>query len=154
MFLYRISRSKYIKDLTGIGAKEQGGRWNNMGTLLIYTSDSASLAVLEFLANIKLSIAPKNLSIAKINLPGDLPIESIEIQDLPVNWHLYPAPKMLADLGSDWVKSNSSVALTVPSAQVPDSPDRNYLLNLLHPDFYKIRIEEVIAYSFDKRLVS
>jgi len=154
MFLYRISKTKFIKDLSGIGAKEQGGRWNNIGIPVIYTSDSTSLAVLEFLANIKLTAAPKKTSIAKINFPDTLIIEYIRLKDLPANWHLYPAPKKLADLGSDWARRKSSVALCVPSAQVPNSPDRNYILNPNHSDFTKITIEEVIPYSFDKRLVT
>jgi len=101
-----------------------------------------------------LTTAPKKISIAKIYFPDDLLVEHFTIKDLPIKWHLYPALKKLGDIGSDWARSNRSVALCVPSAQVPNSPDRNYLLNPLHPEFRKVSIEEVISYSFDKRLVT
>ena len=49
MLLYRISKSKYAKDLSGEGARRAGGRWNFKGTPVVYTADSTALATLETL---------------------------------------------------------------------------------------------------------
>ena len=49
MIVYRFANAKYSKDLSGEGSKLFGGRWNNKGTAILYTSTSISLALLELL---------------------------------------------------------------------------------------------------------
>ncbi|MCI0493899.1 RES family NAD+ phosphorylase, partial [candidate division KSB1 bacterium] len=41
-----------MNDLTGTGARQYGGRWNHKGTGIIYTSESRSLAILEYLVHV------------------------------------------------------------------------------------------------------
>ena len=61
MRLYRIGKSKYSKDLTGEGAKLNGGRWNHEGIACIYTAESYALCLLEYSVRVQLSDLPKNL---------------------------------------------------------------------------------------------
>ncbi len=152
MLLYRLSKSQYADDLSGTGAMKKGGRWNMKGTPVIYTSDSAALAVLEYLANIDHDLAPEKLSLAVIEIPDSLKRENIDEKELPKKWDSYPAPEKLAVLGTVWVDSMRSALLGVPSVHVPVSEGRNFVLNPLHPGFKKIKIKEIIPYRFDKRL--
>ncbi len=152
MLLYRLTSTKYADDLSGTGAMKKGGRWNIKGTPVVYTGDSAALAVLEYLANIDHDLAPEKLSLAVIEIPGSLKRENIDEKELPKKWDLYPAPEKLALLGTAWAGSMKSALLGVPSVHVPVSEGRNFMINPLHPDFKKIKIKEIIPYRFDKRL--
>jgi RES domain-containing protein len=51
MIVYRIARANYIRDLSGIGSRLYGGRWNRKGTGIIYTSETRALATLEYLVH-------------------------------------------------------------------------------------------------------
>ena len=50
MFVYRVASRRYAAD-NSEGARLNGGRWNNPGTPVIYTSASRSLAALEVIVN-------------------------------------------------------------------------------------------------------
>jgi len=130
--LFRISTSKHINDITGTGARMYGGRWNHAGYPVVYTSDSRSLAALEFLVHVPMAFAPENLSIVEINIQENIERESINESQLPLNWRNYPAPEQLANLGTNWIKSKSSLLLEIPSSVV--EKEVNTLINPLHPD--------------------
>ena len=63
--------------------------------------------------------APDDLRLLTIELPDDIGIERVEVADLPARWIQVPAPDELAALGTDWLMSRRSVALSVPSAVIP-----------------------------------
>jgi len=46
MIVYRLVVAEYSEDLSGEGAKRDGGRWNPPGVAVIYTSENLPLAVL------------------------------------------------------------------------------------------------------------
>jgi RES domain-containing protein len=150
MFVYRIAKKKYIQDLTGIGARLFGGRWNRKGIGLVYTSDSRALALVEFLVNVPFSILPTKLCMATIEISEKIRPMEIPLGDLPKNWRKFPAPLELAEIGSKWAVSNKSLALRVPSAVVPH--EFNILLNPSHPDMKHVAIADVEAFGMDKRL--
>ena len=54
------------------------------------------------------------------------------------------------EIGSEWLKSQRSALLLVPSALVPATS--NVLLNPLHPDAARIRIDSAYEYPFDVRI--
>ena len=72
MIVYRISKTKNIKDLSGTGARIFGGRWNNKGVSIIYASESRALATLEYLVHVPLSLMPTDLSLAAIKIPDSI----------------------------------------------------------------------------------
>ena len=152
MFLYRISKTKYARDLSGEGARKAGGRWNLKGIPVIYTSDSTALATLEALIHTPLNLLPKKMSITLFNLPDNLEIDAIAQAKLPRNWAKYPAPVELAEMGSKWAEKCVKVALRVPSSVTPDGEGSNYILNPRHRDFQKIKIISITPYKFDTRL--
>ena len=56
MIVYRITKSPYRKDLSGMGAKLYGGRWNSKGIPLIYCSESRALAYAEVAIHLPLHL--------------------------------------------------------------------------------------------------
>lgn len=54
-------------------------------------------------------------------------------------------------IGDKWIQSHQSLVLKVPSIILPE--EFNYLINPLHKDFNKVRIENISVFDFDKRLL-
>ena len=150
MFVYRIAKKKHIRDLSGIGARLYGGRWNRKGIGIVYTSESRALALVEFLVNVPFSMLPSKLCIATVEIDDQIRPTEIPHGDLPKNWRKFPIPSELADIGSKWAVSNESLALRVPSALLPY--EFNILLNPSHPDMKHVAIVDVEAFEMDKRL--
>ncbi len=151
MFLYRISKNAYIRDLTGAGARLYGGRWNHRGVPLIYTSESRSLATVEYLVHLSLPEVPRDLSMATLEVPGDIVPEELDLSLLPRNWRENPAPVKLADLGTEWARSRTSLLLRVPSAVIEH--EHNMLINPAHNGMSRVKLVEVEPYKLDERLM-
>jgi len=151
MRVFRISKTEFIRDLSGAGARLYGGRWNEKGVAVIYTAESRSLATVEYLAHMPLAIRPKGLSIATLEIPDTVSQTSVLLESLPEHWQSYPAPPELAEIGAAWVRSSASLLLRVPSAVVPE--EYNVLINPLHPEMKYVKIQAVDDYEFDRRLL-
>jgi RES domain-containing protein len=149
--VFRIAKTRSIRDLSGTGARVHGGRWNRKDIPVVYASENRSLATLEFLVHVPLSLLPTNLSIACLVIPDNIVVDQISIADLPKNWRDYPAPPELADVGSEWTIAMRSLLLRVPSVVVPD--EFNILINPKHPDMNRVVISSVERYMFDRRLL-
>ena len=150
MKFYRIAKTPHINDISGTGARIYGGRWNLKGSSIIYTSESISLATVEYLVHVPLSIVPPNLSLITLQILNKITPKEIPISDLPRNWREYPAPSRLAELGTNWARSNESLLLRVPSVVVEH--EFNILINPSHPDMKHVTILQVESYIADKRL--
>jgi RES domain-containing protein len=68
-----------------------------------------------------------------------------------LDWLDYPPPRQVADLGAQWAKSGKSLSLRVPSAVVEQ--EYNILINSLHSDMRRVKLQRVEKFEFDKRLV-
>lgn len=136
--------------LGGEGARVVGGRWNRVGTALVYTSATLSLAVLEYFVNLDAEFAPDDLVSIRIDVPADLPIAAVSARDLPRGWRQSPSPASLAELGTVWAIRRREAVLSVPSAVIPS--EKNFLLNPAHPAFPRIRIAAREPFSLDPRL--
>lgn len=150
MVVYRISKENYIKDLTGIGAKSVGGRWNFKGIGVLYASSTISLCMLECLAHFPVAFAPKDMALAKIEVP-DNSIQIIDVNDLPENWQDVPSPKILKEIAYKWIKEQKYLILKVPSIIVPQ--EYNYIINPTHPEFENVKLKAVDAFCFDGRVL-
>ena len=151
MQVFRIAKTRSIRDLSGTGAKLHGGRWNRKDIPVVYASENRSLATLEFLVHVPLSLLPNKLSLACLNIPDDIVAEKISIADLAKNWRDYPAPPELTDLGSEWAIAMRSLLLLVPSVVALN--EFNILINPKHPDMSRVVISSVESYMFDRRLL-
>ena len=151
MRVFRIAKARYIMDLSGAGARLNGGRWNHTGISIIYTSLSRALATVEYLVHVPRAILPRNLSIATVEIPDGIVPDGVKTADLPGNWRQYPPPPDLAEIGSNWALSNRSLLLQVPSVVV--AHEYNILINPAHPDMRRVNIADVQPYVLDERLI-
>jgi RES domain-containing protein len=148
MILYRIAKKKWAKDLSGIGAKLSGGRWNHKGMPMLYTSVNSSLAILEKLVHIDIDLLPNDLYITELEVPSNS-IQKIAIKALPKNWNNYPSPDILKEIGKKWIEEGKYLTLEVPSAVNPN--EMNYLLNIDHTLFKKVKIVKSYLFKVDDR---
>ena len=151
MQVFRISKTRYIQDLTGTGSRLNGGRWNRPGIPVLYTSESRALATVEFLVHAAAGMLPRNLSIATLEIPDHLKPAEVSAGALPETWRQHPPPLPLVEMGSAWAQSRASLLLRVPSAVV--EREFNTLVNPAHPDMNQVNIIDVRPYIFDVRLI-
>ena len=149
LIVWRISKAGH-ESFDGEGARLYGGRWNHPGARATYTSESLSLAALEYFVNLDTDLVPDGLVSVRAEIPTGLEHKTIEAGDLPGNWRTYPAPEALQDLGTEWIRRCETVVLSVPSAVVPE--ERNYLLNPAHEEFSSIRVGSPRPFHFDPRM--
>lgn len=147
---WRITSEKYAETaFSGEGAKEYGGRFNSPGTPVVYTSESISLATLELLAK---AGRRQRLS-GRVVLPvtfGEHSVIAYDKSDLPDGWDGRPYGPASQQVGDDWVQSEESLVLRVPSVVVP--AEYNYLINPGHPEFEELEIGEPRPLDRDPRL--
>lgn len=148
--VYRIALAKHARDLSGKGARLTGGRWNTKDTAVIYTSESRSLAAMEYLVHVSLTDIPPEIKITSIGFPEAIIPKEIDPSDLPKDWRKSPAPFFLGDIGARWVSGMESLLLRVPSAVVMH--EFNILINPAHPDMKSVRIIDVESFIYDERL--
>ncbi|HVN97454.1 MAG TPA: RES family NAD+ phosphorylase [Syntrophorhabdaceae bacterium] len=150
---WRIVRKKRLADaFTGEGARLGGGRWNHVGTPVVYVRETLSLAALELFVHftrkdIKLT---KSLLAIPVEIPSHLKIIEISIKDLNFDWRISPPSNSTKDIGTEWVQKGSSAVLRVPSAIVQE--EYNLLLNPNHGDFKRMRIGKPQPFTLDERM--
>ena len=152
MIVYRIERQKYLNTtLQGIGASmSKGYRWNSFNTKLVYTAESRALATLEVSVHLDLSEdLPTDRFYIEIEIPDDLTILEVKLEDLPLDWNNKPPTITTQTIGDDFVNFNQAPILKVPSSIVP--LEYNYLINPNHIDSNRISINNVTEMSFDLR---
>jgi RES domain-containing protein len=139
MIVYRLANTQYGTDLTGEGARLNGGRWNHAGTPCLYTAESRALAVLEFSVNVNLNRILRNLCMVQIEIPDD--ILELSIPQLPGNWKEAPAPIDTKDFGTNLLSTSTHPVLKIPSTVIQE--EYNYLVNPAHPAGKNCRIVAV-----------
>lgn len=152
MIVYRIAKDKYINDLSGKGAELYGGRWNNQGRPVLYTSAFLSLSVLELLANQVWRHVSIGYSYLAIEVPEQSVMKRYTVDQLPTGWNEPRYHKQTPLIGDDWLKANDSLGLWVPSAVLPQ--ENNLLMNPNHKDFKKLKIKEVAPLKLDHRILN
>jgi len=150
MIVFRLSKSKHAKDLSGKGAEKFGGRWNSKGVAILYTSDSRALCTAEIAVHTPLGNIPVDYEVTLINIPENIIIPKLEVSELPADWKSIPHSHSTQEIGDQFIDEGKFVALKVPSAVVQG--EFNYLINPDHSDFKTITIENTEPFSFDARL--
>ncbi len=151
MIVFRLSSASHASSLDGGGARIYGGRWNNPGTAVIYTSSSKALCNAEILANHIHTVVPVGTKIVEIKFNGRK-VKRIPKSELPVDWNNPTHPSSTRNIGDSFVAEGKYIAMRVPSAAVEG--EFNYILNPLHPDFHSVIIKSIKDFNFDPRLVT
>lgn len=149
MRLWRIADARY-QILDGEGAQRWGGRWNSPGRPVVYTSMTASLAVLEKLVWVAPEEFPENLGLFEIDVPDGIAPEALDPERLPRDWKSVGSPAC-REIGDEWLASESGLTLVVPSTLLDE--ERNVLINPRHGEARRARVVRSRPFSFDPRLV-
>lgn len=125
-----------------------GGRWNQKGSSLLYTSENKSLAALEVLIHMDRNTIPDNLQILTLEIPDS---EVIMIDEDFRKWMIKKAQPLMDSqrYGTAWIRSHESLGLKVPTILIPG--EWNILINPEHKNFKKVRILEIENFEFDDR---
>jgi RES domain-containing protein len=140
------ARLRGYDPLDGQGAALYPGRWNEVGTRLLYASPNPSLAVLETLNH----LAPNQFGEREL-LELDVPDEAVE--DATASAVVAPffrgEDRTTQAFGSVWAGEARTLVLLVPSAAMPI--EYNTLLNPMHVSFVQVKLLRKIRYTLDPR---
>lgn len=148
MIVYRLTNSHYKDDISGMGAKLSGARWNMPGTSMLYTAENISLSTLELLVHIGLNDIKNFYHLLAIFIPDDAVIKEINADKLKPRW--YEDEDYTSFMGTEFISTNINLVLKVPSAIIEE--EHNFLINPNHPEFKKIKIKTSKPFIFDERL--
>lgn len=150
MRLFRLCKEAHSAQvLYGQGGLIDWGRWHSRGRRIVYCATAEALAVLEVRVNLGSEMPAASYVMHTLELADEDVIE-IAAEALPVNWSAVPAVGDSQKLGDEWLSSDRTVALRVPS--IHSRTDYNVLLNPLHPACERVRVLDRYGYSFDHRL--
>ena len=138
-------------DLSGIGAKLSGGRWNRPGSAMLYGATHVSLAVLETFIHVHASGLPLNRYLVEFSIPDTIWQRARQVRTPPIGWDAIPTGKVSLDAGDDWLKARSSALIIVPSVIVNE--EFNVLINPQHPDMRQVTARKVRKWIYDPQIV-
>ncbi|WP_426075530.1 RES family NAD+ phosphorylase [Janthinobacterium sp. PSPC3-1] len=136
-------------DLSGIGAKITGGRWNSKGVPVVYCSTSIALATLETVHYLRAGTLPFNRFLVRIEVPEAVWQARQLLDPVPGGWDAIPASMSASRAGDGWCAAGRTALLVVPSVIVPD--ECNVLINPRHPDAAAITASTVRRWQYDPR---
>jgi len=138
-------------DLSGFGAFKYGGRWNNKGSYMLYTSMNSSLAYLETLVHLNDAQLPGRLFVSSLLIHEKAVIHTLPDDAYPTSWQAENNDENKR-LGDKWMAYQKYLAIKVKSTANP--LEFNFLINPLFPDFHElIKIESVTPLNIDTRLM-
>jgi RES domain-containing protein len=148
-----VEASTYAADdLSGAGAKSTGGRWNSLGTPMLYSAMNIALATIETVLHMRNGGLPFNRFLVRIDVPEAVWASRVVLSPLPGGWDAVPAGMTSRLAGDAWAASGRSALLLVPSVSVPD--EFNVLINPLHPDSASIVATTIRRWIYDPRFFS
>ena len=148
MYVWRISKRKHVTTaFSGDGGLYAEARWTPQGFRAVYTSESLALASLEVFVHTESDRIP--LVGIRAFLPEDIAIEEIKVVDLPDDWQEDSAYSVLQRMGREWLLSDRTPVLKVPSSIIP--VEYNYILNPTQPDL-QFSLNPPREFTFDRRM--
>lgn len=148
---WRIYKPRHAATaFTGEGARRFGGRWNSKGVAVVYTASSLSLASLEMLVHLQAAEILKRYVVRSVSFSDTL-VTKLAIKDLPKRWRESPPPAVVQRVGDDWASAATSAVLQVPSTIIES--EHNFILNVRHADFKRIKLGRQLPFTFDPRLL-
>jgi RES domain-containing protein len=105
--------------------------------------------MVEYFVHIDRDDAPEDLVVVTADIADGVSRKFVSAKRLPNNWRLTPPPPDLVVIGDEFVRRSRAAVLIVPSALAPT--ECNWLLNPLHPDFSRIRLNPPELFQYDTR---
>ncbi len=148
---WRIVKANHVDSaFDGEGARIAGGRWNRIGTPMIYTADSLALAVLEISVHLSQEeLIQKKYFRVPVLFDSKL-VTTLDLARLPDDWDSLPPSESTQNIGTQWALSQKTSILKVPSTVVKE--EFNYLINPIHPKFKMLLIGNPERVTFDPRI--
>ena len=147
---WRIVKEKHAKTaFSGEGARIFEGRWNSGGVRMVYCSEHLSLAALEILVHTQSVTIRDKFRVFRVAWDEKM-MTTIDLKKLPKGWNAQPPSLISKKIGDEWIHSDRSAVLAVPSVIVP--LEKTFLLNPKHRDFGKIKIKDSGSFALDQRL--
>ncbi|MEP7321092.1 MAG: RES family NAD+ phosphorylase [Saprospiraceae bacterium] len=147
--VYRCSKCKYIRDLSGFGSYKVGGRWNSKGVYMLYSASNPSLAFLESLVHMAPIISGVDYCLMQLHSKQES-ILNLKVEDLPKDWRSDPAPEYLKRIGDQFIEEGKYLMLKVPSAVLP--MEWNVLINPKHSLMAQLMVETPVPVNIDPRI--
>ena len=135
--MHRLARAP--GDYTG--AMVAGGRWNPIGTPVLYAAAHLSLACVEVLVHLDKAQLPRDYVWSRAALAVTPP--SLAVEDLD-------SITACRTIGHSWIESGTELAVQVPSVVIPE--EFNILLNPSHPGYNGLAWSNPKPFRFDPRL--
>lgn len=145
---WRTTRRAYGPTaFSGTGARLDGGRWNAIGTPVVYLSSSRPLSVLEVLTQVRRAADLADY----ILIPATFDEAEVEaLDELPSDWRSLPASDSTRRVGERWIAEARSLVLRVPSVVLP--AESNFVLNPAHSAAARVQVGPPEALDIDPRL--
>lgn len=135
-----------------MGATLSGGRWSPRGRRVLYTSCTASTAVLETLLHTGGLLPAGGLYLVTLEILDEAYADALTPK-LPPGWgELGRDPRLSIDLGAQWLSTEHRLAMRVPSVACP--LDFNVLLNPMHEDMANVEVVAKEPFLLDSRAFS
>jgi RES domain-containing protein len=156
VYAWRLAKAKNRESaLDGVGSALGGGRWNSVGTPVVYCASTLALAVLEVRVHIPLANFQPRARYVGLEIFIDSACIERAATKLPSGWRITPAASIESTaarkFGDQWVTEKRSVALRLPSAVIPS--EFIYLLNPAHLDFSRaVQLGKGVDVFLDPRL--
>lgn len=150
MRLWRVSNHA---DLSGEGGRIVDGRWHSKGRPIVYLAEHPALSLLEHLVHLEVDLddLPDSYQLIEVEVPDGIAIEELTAESLSAknsDWH--SDLDLTRTAGTEWLRSQRSPLLSVPSVILPGS--MNFLLNPSHPDASRVVVVSTIRPPYDPRL--
>jgi RES domain-containing protein len=147
---WRIVKEKHARSaFSGEGARIFEGRWNSAGLRVVYCSENLALAALEILVHTQPVMILAKFHAFRAAWDESL-MTTMDLKKLPKGWNAQPPGAISKNIGDEWIRSERSAVLALPSIVVP--LERTFLLNPKHRDFAKIKIKDAGGFALDSRL--
>lgn len=133
MRCYRIMSEKYSRlpyNFSGSAA-----RWNPRGSNMIYAASSPAVAQLEYICIKGNVVGTLQWQMVVYEINDETLIGEINPADLPPDWNVLPHSVTTQEFGKQWLDSNDSPFLKVPSARLNVQFFRAEFNLLINPDF-------------------
>jgi RES domain-containing protein len=134
MQYFRLIENLPGRDSLGYGLGP--GRWNQLGTPMIYACAMSSLNFLELLSIKGPVVTQSKWKLVMLEVGGEIP--ELDADFLPLDWKNRPYPRSTQEFGTSWAKGMISPVLKIPSIRIPLEcypVEHNLLINPLHKEF-------------------